>query len=283
MFITKKHFWLSGEWMLAGVIFSDGFESGDFSAWTATGGDGTHSETIVTSPVHHGSYAAKLYVSGDSWSYARKSFTQQTPVYFRVYLQSSATPNSGWRLELLYLYYSAYYGYGTWVRWFNDAGTLKWELAVKDDGADWHYATSTSPTINTNQWYCVELKVDSATAGNGEARLYVDGTEIASLTGLTMTITGKPDTAEIHAYNYPVTTSVYFDCVVVASTYIGTEAVLIETIVAKDFPMDYLPSPVKAMQLISKVSGATIQQVSQDYPLTLIKKDKAAELKSKWT
>jgi hypothetical protein len=56
-----------------------------------------------------------------------------------------------------------------------------------------------------------------------------------------------------------------------------------ETIVAKNFPMNYLPSPVKAAQLTSKVSGATIQQVSQDYPLTLIKKDKAQELKSKWT
>jgi hypothetical protein len=56
-----------------------------------------------------------------------------------------------------------------------------------------------------------------------------------------------------------------------------------ETIVAKNFPMDYLPSPVKAEQLTSKVSGATITNVSQDYPLTLIKKDKAQELKSKWT
>jgi hypothetical protein len=56
-----------------------------------------------------------------------------------------------------------------------------------------------------------------------------------------------------------------------------------EAIVAKNFPMDYLPSPAKAAQLTSKVSGATITTVSQDYPLTLIKKDKAQELKSKWT
>jgi hypothetical protein len=56
-----------------------------------------------------------------------------------------------------------------------------------------------------------------------------------------------------------------------------------ETIVAKNFPMDYLPSPAKAAQLTSKVSGATTTTVSQDYPLTLIKKDKAQELKSKWT
>jgi len=56
-----------------------------------------------------------------------------------------------------------------------------------------------------------------------------------------------------------------------------------ETIVAKNFPMNYLPSPTKATQLTSKVSGATITTVSQDYPLTLLKKDKAQELKSKWT
>jgi len=58
---------------------------------------------------------------------------------------------------------------------------------------------------------------------------------------------------------------------------------LIETITANNFPMDYLPSPVKAQQLTSKVSGATIQLISQDYPLTMLKKDKAKELKSKWT
>jgi hypothetical protein len=62
-----------------------------------------------------------------------------------------------------------------------------------------------------------------------------------------------------------------------------TPVAVAETIVAKNFPMDYLPSPVKAQQLTSKVSGATITTVSQDYPLTLLKKDKAQELKSKWT
>jgi hypothetical protein len=56
-----------------------------------------------------------------------------------------------------------------------------------------------------------------------------------------------------------------------------------ETIVAKNFPMNYLPSPTKAIQLTSKVSGATVSIISQDYPLTLLKKDKAQELKSKWT
>jgi hypothetical protein len=81
----------------------------------------------------------------------------------------------------------------------------------------------------------------------------------------------------------PVAHNTWVDCVVVADAYIGPEAVFIETIVAKDFPMDYLPSPIKAMQLTSKVSGATITKISQDYPLTLIKKDKAQELISKFS
>jgi hypothetical protein len=63
----------------------------------------------------------------------------------------------------------------------------------------------------------------------------------------------------------------------------GFQAPVTETIVAKNFPMDYLPSPIKALQLTSKVSGATIQMVSNDYPLALIKKGKAEELRSKFS
>jgi hypothetical protein len=70
--------------------------------------------------------------------------------------------------------------------------------------------------------------------------------------------------------------NVYYD-------YLSLAVGVAETIIAKDFPMDYLPSPIKAQQLTSKVSGATITKVSQDYPLTLIKKDKAQELVSKFS
>jgi hypothetical protein len=58
---------------------------------------------------------------------------------------------------------------------------------------------------------------------------------------------------------------------------------ILETIVAMNFPMDYLPSPAKAVQLISKVSGATITKISQDYPAILIKSGKAQELRSKFS
>jgi hypothetical protein len=62
------------------TIFSDGFESGNFSAWSSvvTGGDGT--ATVQSAPVRTGSYAAKLSESATSGSkaYVRKTFTAQT-------------------------------------------------------------------------------------------------------------------------------------------------------------------------------------------------------------
>jgi len=60
----------------ADVMFSDGFESGDFSAWTLvkTGGDG--SAVVQSSIVKSGSYAAQLSESSTSGSkaYVRKTF-----------------------------------------------------------------------------------------------------------------------------------------------------------------------------------------------------------------
>ena len=66
-----------------GEIFSDGFESGNFSAWTGTNG----SPSIVKSPVHHGSYAAQANAAYEYWY---KTFSGQTVVYVRFYFRLSA-------------------------------------------------------------------------------------------------------------------------------------------------------------------------------------------------
>jgi hypothetical protein len=61
----------------ASIIFSDGFESGDFSAWSTvtTAGDGT--ATVQSAIVHTGTYAAQLTESANSGSksYVRKTFS----------------------------------------------------------------------------------------------------------------------------------------------------------------------------------------------------------------
>lgn len=58
---------------------------------------------------------------------------------------------------------------------------------------------------------------------------------------------------------------------------------LVETIIAKDFPMAYLRKPVAAKQLRSKIEGATYIKVANDFPLEFLKAGKAKELKSKFS
>jgi hypothetical protein len=71
----------SRTWTSTQSLFADGFESGDFSAWTLvrTGGDG--SATVQSSLVKSGTFAARLSETANtgSFAYARKSFeTAQT-------------------------------------------------------------------------------------------------------------------------------------------------------------------------------------------------------------
>ena len=56
-----------------------------------------------------------------------------------------------------------------------------------------------------------------------------------------------------------------------------------ETIIAMVFPMLYRAEPVTAKELGSRVSGATITRVAQEYPQVLLKSGKAKELRSKWS
>jgi len=65
--------------------------------------------------------------------------------------------------------------------------------------------------------------------------------------------------------------------------YIEYTPPIVETIVAKDFPMLYLSKPLKAQKLISKVEGATVTSVAKDFPEELLKSGKAKELRSKFT
>ena len=55
------------------------------------------------------------------------------------------------------------------------------------------------------------------------------------------------------------------------------------TITAQSFPMLYLAKPVEAQELISKVEGATIIKIAQDYPERLLRSGRARELKSKFS
>jgi hypothetical protein len=155
-------------------------------------------------------------------------------------------------------------------------------ISIDTSTNDLYVFAATDTTNQPSGWTANHIYYIKYTASTGQWSSWIDWIN-ESTEGLTY-----PDllTCFYRAYNnyiglaYVTKTTSPFN---VKFAFLTVIVAVAETIVAKNFPMDYLPSPTKATQLTSKVSGATITTVSQDYPLTLIKKDKAQELMSKFS
>jgi DNA-directed RNA polymerase subunit RPC12/RpoP len=203
------------------IIFSDGFESGNFSAWDGvyTGGVGT--AQVVTDQKHHGTYSAKLYGgSGSDYALVLKTFTATNPAFFRlyIYIPSLFTEN---RIKMLANLRSP----TTKIRIMigkDDTG-YRWALENTYTGAIYY---SSYMTIPTETWICIELKAYNNPSA-GELRLWKDGTEIITQTGLTLTSDAFNE-IYIELYEYGTQNwTVYYDCVIVADTYIGPEVAVV--------------------------------------------------------
>ena len=189
-------------------FFSDGFESGDFSAWDST----TGSPSVQSSVVNSGSYA--MSATGTSNVYAQKTFTDQTIVYIRFYARWTALDDTADGTRPLRVL-------------GNDGSSGLFVVRVQTSGISFYnvYGTNIgwhkySTTMNTNQWHCIEVKIKGGS--DGEYRLWLDGTEVITLTGQDNSGMPDVDAIQVGLTKYSVTsTTVYIDDVVVADTYIG--------------------------------------------------------------
>jgi hypothetical protein len=186
-------------------IFTDGFESGDFSAWTGIQGNPVVQNTIKRT----GQYAASSTIDASHRSnYAYKSHAAQTSVYMRFYLYFAVLPPSGSEVEVARLNFTSSRPFLTV---YNDGSVLHWRM--RDGGGTLKEYTS-GPSAST--WYCVELK---GVVGD-ECALYVNGSKI--LTGTAPS--GSSNSAYLMGWTYYGNadgTIVYFDDVVVSDSYIG--------------------------------------------------------------
>jgi hypothetical protein len=154
----------------ATTLFSDGFESGSFSAWSPvrTGGGGT--ATVQTTRLRTGTYAARLTAlgTGGSYAYVRKSLAASrldVTAAGDFYIESEGA--SGGNVPLLRLYNSAgtrlaslYRQNGTYNRlWLEHSGT---------------YA-STAGTMTRAQWARAELRLVTAGTGTSTAEVRLNG------------------------------------------------------------------------------------------------------------
>ena len=219
-------------------FFSDGFENGDFAAWSATSG----SPLIVTSPVHSGSYAARLSASN-----LQKTLpSNYNALYCSVYWQCTALPNADAGDRILTLFDSSttkhvevgfQYGYGA-------GRTYKFWLNV--DGAESYY--NFTPTLN--QWYCIEILFDN---GADTHKLWLNGALVITLNKATSATINK---VYVGAYQAFGTWSGYryYDDAVVSDSYIGPMAMSVlvsDSLFSSDVAFRNKPAVVIAEDLVA--------------------------------
>jgi len=208
------------------TIFEDGFESGDFSAWDGTYVSAGETANVVTSNPYQGTYNARFVTNGDGTyesAYCYKNLNEEPVVYARGYFYLSQTSQERGPTLIMLLGDAYELAYAR----LRPDGTDKWELGYRDSGSLQTVTTTNSfPGVNT--WVCVELYVKIG-SGDGEAKLYVNGTEILSVSSLTNDDKGNVDLARFGIYDlgYSQVLTLDVDCIVVADEYIGPMATVI--------------------------------------------------------
>jgi len=195
-------------------LFSDGFESEDFSAWTSTLGN----YAVVETPFHHGDDAAKF---GKWQAYATKTLgSSYTTLYARIYFQLHVLPSTGGSVEVLRMLGGSTTAMYIRIVYVTDHLVLR--------------MTSTTPTYTNvdytyafliDTWYCLEIKCVKASGTSGEYRTYLNGIDVCDRTGVNTSGLPNLDTIEVGVISYATWNDyVYIDCCVMGSSYIGPES-----------------------------------------------------------
>lgn len=197
-------------------IFADGFESGNFSAWTGI----TGTPSVVNTDKHHGIYSAYFVgTSGKCYKYITPQMLCHTRGYFRF---ADLTQLGDWNV-LYFLSFTT----NDWTDIVHASiskhpdGTFGWVLFGRN-GTNFEYVESSAFTLNPSKWYSVEL-VMYVHETTGYYYLYIDGTLVCSLVGKNSSVYGN--IWVVHTGNWwsSAPCEIYWDCVVVADAYVGSE------------------------------------------------------------
>ena len=206
------------------AIFTDGFESGGFSAWSGTSTTSSETATVTSSISHDDARSGRFTSNGGGnfeSAYAYRSIAAEQELYAQGYVyvsQSGITQNNDRFYFIRFRSGSNDLAYAGW-RMVN--GQVRWSLIVRD-GTGWitEYSSS-SPSLN--RWYNIELHWRSGSS-SGVGELWVDGQLVASVSGVNTAALGNADTVRFglaEIYNCGPTT-VYGDNLAIATTQIGT-------------------------------------------------------------
>jgi hypothetical protein len=196
-----------------GTYFSDGFESGSFSAWAGVSATGTAS--VESSIVNSGTFAvqlantapgqvdtvrANLAVGAQTLTYTRFYFRVASPASSTVTLGQGHDANNNLMWSVSY-----------------DAGRKGIDAYVWNGARTRYDMYSNTNIVAPNAWYGLEVELNQSTSG--AAQVWLNGGTVGSVSGdLSVSSGGGVSQVQV-SDDGPAT--VYFDDVKVASTYNG--------------------------------------------------------------
>lgn len=203
-------------------IFSDGFESGNFSEWTGTYDSGDNIQEVIDTDSYEETYCAHFTDPSGDGSYVYKSISEVSEIYMqhRVKFVDPTTTNED---DTFCMRFS--HDVGSWINivgieYYSGSGQYKWLLYGRD-GVDAAVYRGDLFTLDTDKWYCIELhSVIDGTVG--ECELWVDGVSVCSLSNI--------DTNNYGNINYVLSglchragDEIYVDEVIISDTFISEE------------------------------------------------------------
>lgn len=226
--ILVSNFVFLGNFVSGAVMFSDGFESGNFGAWTGTYRTSRETTSVVSSAAYAGAYDARYTSNGGSKyerAYSYRTVSSATELYARGYFnvsKSGIAQNGDYFSLLMFTAGSRILAYAGWKQ--NSNGRVCWYLSIRN-GASYASAYSTS-TPASNVWSCVELHWKSGSA-SGLGELYVNGALVCAIRNKNTAYYGSVNSVRFglpEIYSCRSTTA-YLDNAVISTTYIGPETV----------------------------------------------------------
>ena len=163
---------ISGKPASAATLFSDGFEAGNFSAWSSVTVSGGGAAVVQQSIVRAGAHAARLsstQTSGDR-AYVRKSL-------------SPAQADISTRGNFNVLGEGATGGNVPYIRYFNATGQRLVSLYRQNsNGGLWVAHSggyhSTGRTIGLGAWHNLDLRAVVGSTGSGTVEVWMDGARV---------------------------------------------------------------------------------------------------------
>ena len=206
---------LGGNATVATTFFSDGFESGNTSAWTLPSSDSTGSRTVQSTVVNSGTNALALTNTSGQYAYVYTALPSgpQAQTFTRFYVRVGSTVTSSTQLAI--------------ARNANGSNTFEVDYNAGRHGLDFYFWNgsgkvysifSPNSAISPDTWYEVELQDDESSLGSAQA--WINGTSLGLEDDVDLS-TSTPY-ARLMFYNSAPGT-IYLDDVAVSNVPNGTD------------------------------------------------------------